>query len=139
MTGAAIAAEIAEAYAEAGQAVGDGQGAVTATITRNAPEQRITAPTAEHPNAAPYAPVIVPGGETTHTFTAKPVSVLAAQRAGMALETGERVYSLVNHGVSIEPMAADELVIGGKTWSITEVIAKDAAGHVLTWLVKLKN
>lgn len=126
MTGALIASEIAAAYAEAGQEAGDGQGAVSVTITR-----------AGASSGDAYRPT--PGTPTDHTFTAKPVSIEQAQRAGMTLATGERVYSLVNHGVTIAPTVADELVIGGETWSIVEVIAKDSAGYVLTWMVKVSG
>lgn len=124
MTGAAIAAEIAAAYAEAGREAGDGTGAVEVTIIR-----------AGAPTGPAFAPT--PGTPASHTFTAKPVSIEQAQRAGMTLATGERVYSLVNHGVTIEPTVADELEVGGKKWSIVEVIAKDSAGFVLTWMVKV--
>lgn len=124
MSGAPIAAEIAAAYAEAGQEAGDGIGAVTATITRTGA-----------PTGPAYAPT--PGAPTDHTFTAKPVSIEQAQRAGLTLATGERVYSLVNHEVSIEPTVADELQIGGQTFAVQEVRAKDAAGHVLTWWVRV--
>lgn len=116
MTGSAIAAEIAGAYSEAGQAVGDGQGAVTLTLKRRTPT-----------------------GEDSHDFTARPVSLAQAQRAGLTVAEGERVYSLVNHGVSVEPTVADKLVIDGKSWSIAQVIAKDPAGYVLTWMVKVKG
>ena len=59
MSGAAIAAEVALAYAEAGRDAGDGLGAVSVTITR--PGQ----PTGPEWNPTPGAPVV-------HTFTAKP-------------------------------------------------------------------
>lgn len=124
MTGAAIAAEIAAAYAEAGQEAGDGTGAVEVTIIR-----------AGAPGWPAHAPT--PSSPTPHSFTAKPVSIEQAQRAGMTLATGERVYSLVNHGVTIEPTVADELQIDGQTFAVQEVRAKDAAGHVLTWWVRV--
>lgn len=139
MTGSSIAAEIAVAYDEAGVEAGDGTGALKATIVRIAPEQRITTPTAEYPDASEFEPAVVPGGETTHTFTAKPVSKMRAQREGIVLEGEERVYSLVNHSVTIAPTTADKVTVDGATWSITQVMAKDAAGHVLSWLVKVKK
>lgn len=126
MSGASIAAEIAAAYEEVGQEAGDGLGAVTVTIARPGP-----------PIGPAYTPR--PGAAVDHTFTAKPVSIEQAQREGVTLAAGERVYSLVNHGVTIAPTVADELSIGGKKWSVVEVIAKDAAGHVLTWLVKVRG
>jgi hypothetical protein len=124
MSGASIAADVAAAYQEVGVEVGSG--VLTLTVKR-----------AGTPTGTAYAPT--PGTPTDHTFTAKPVSIEQAQRAGMTLATGERVYSLVNHGVTIAPTVADELVIGGETWSIVEVIATDSAGYVLTWMVKVSG
>jgi len=124
MSGAAIAAEVALAYAEAGRDAGDGLGAVSVTISR--PGQ----PTGPEWNPTPGAPVV-------HTFTAKPSSKAYTQRTGLALGAGELVYSLVNHGVTITPSTSDVLTIDGVNWPVQEVIPMDSAGFVISWLVKV--
>ena len=127
MSGAAIAAEVALAYAEAGRDAGDGLGAVYVTITR--PGQ----PTGPEWNPTPGAPV-------NHTFTAKPSSGQAyMQRTGLALGAGELVYSLVNHGVTITPSTSDVLKINGANWPVQEVIPMDSAGFVISWMVKVSK
>jgi len=126
MSGAAIAAEVALAYAEAGRDAGDGLGAVYVTITR--PGQ----PTGPEWNPTPGAPVI-------HTFTAKPSAKAYTQRTGLALGEGELVYSLVNHGVTVTPSTSDVLTIGGVNWSVQEVIPMDSAGFVISWMVKVSK
>ena len=124
MSGAAIAAEVALAYAEAGRDAGDGLGAVSVTITR--PGQ----PTGPEWNPTPGAPLV-------HTFTAKPSAKAYTQRTGLALGAGELVYSLVNHGVTITPSTSDVLTIDGINWPVQEVIPMDSAGFVISWLVKV--
>ena len=124
MSGAAIAAEVALAYAEAGRDAGDGLGAVSATISR--PGQ----PTGPEWNPTPGAPLV-------HTFTAKPSAKAYTQRTGLALGAGELVYSLVNHGVTITPSTSDVLTIDGVNWPVQEVIPMDSAGFVISWLVKV--
>jgi len=124
MSGAAIAAEVALAYAEAGRDAGDGLGAVSVTISR--PGQ----PTGPEWNPTPGAPLV-------HTFTAKPSAKAYTQRTGLALGAGELVYSLVNHGVTITPSTSDVLTIDGVNWPVQEVIPMDSAGFVISWLVKV--
>ena len=124
MSGAAIAAEVAAAYAEAGREAGDGVGAVSVTISR--PGQ----PTGPEWNPTPGAPLV-------HTFTAKPSAKAYTQRTGLALGAGELVYSLVNHGVTITPGTSDVLTIDGVNWPVQEVIPMDSAGFVISWLVKV--
>ena len=124
MSGTAIAAEVALAYAEAGRDAGDGLGAVSATISR--PGQ----PTGPEWNPTPGAPVV-------HTFTAKPSAKAYTQRTGLALGAGELVYSLVNHGVTITPSTSDVLTIDGANWPVQEVIPMDSAGFVISWMVKV--
>jgi len=126
MSGAAIAAEVALAYAEAGRDAGDGLGAVYVTITR--PGQ----PTGPEWNPTPGAPLV-------HTFTAKPSAKAYTQRTGLALGAGELVYSLVNHGVTITPSTSDVLTIDGINWPVQEVIPMDSAGFVISWLVKVSK
>jgi len=126
MSGAAIAAEVALAYAEAGRDAGDGLGAVYVTITR--PGQ----PTGPEWNPTPGAPV-------AHTFVAKPSGKTYTQRTGLALGVGELVYSLVNHGVTITPSTSDVLTIDGINWPVQEVIPMDSAGFVISWLVKVSK
>ena len=124
MSGAAIAAEVALAYAEAGRDAGDGLGAVSVTISRPG------RPTGPEWNPTPGAPVV-------HTFTAKPSSKAYTQRTGLALGAGELVYSLVNHGVTITPSTSDVLTIDGINWPVQEVIPMDSAGFVISWPVKV--
>jgi len=124
MSGAAIAAEVALAYAEAGRDAGDGLGAVSATISRPG------TPTGPEWNPTPGAPLV-------HTFTAKPSAKAYTQRTGLALGAGELVYSLVNHGVTITPSTSDALTIDGINWPVQEVIPMDSAGFVISWLVKV--
>ena len=126
MSGAAIAAEVALAYAEAGRDAGDGLGAASVTITR--PGQ----PTGPEWNPTPGAPVV-------HTFTAKPSSKAYTQLTGLALGAKEQVYSLVNIGVTIAPSTTDVLTIDGVEWSVLEVIPMDSAGFVISWLVKVSK
>jgi len=126
MSGAAIAAEVALAYAEAGRDAGDGLGAVSATISRPG------TPTGPEWNPTPGAPVV-------HTFTAKPSAKAYTQRTGLALGAGELVYSLVNHGVTITPSTSDVLTIDGINWPVQEVIPMDSAGFVISWLVKVSK
>ena len=126
MSGAAIAAEVALAYAEAGRDAGDGLGAVYVTITRSGQ------PTGPEWNPTPGAPVF-------HTFTAKPSAKAYTQRTGLALGAGELVYSLVNHGVTITPSTSDVLTIDGINWPVQEVIPMDSAGFVISWLVKVSK
>jgi len=126
MSGAAIAAEVALAYAEAGRDAGDGLGAVSVTISR--PGQ----PTGPEWNPTPGAPLV-------HTFTAKPSAKAYTQRTGLALGAGELVYSLVNHGVTITPSTSDVLTIDGVNWPVQEVIPMDSAGFVISWLVKVSK
>ena len=124
MSGAAIAAEVALAYAEAGRDAGDGLGAVSVTISRPG------TPTGPEWNPTPGAPVV-------HTFTAKPSAKAYTQRTGLALGAGELVYSLVNHGVTITPSTSDVLTIDGVNWPVQEVIPMDSAGFVISWMVKV--
>ena len=126
MSGAAIAAEVALAYAEAGRDAGDGLGAVSATISRPG------TPTGPEWNPTPGAPLV-------HTFTAKPSAKAYTQRTGLALGAGELVYSLVNHGVTITPSTSDVLTIDGINWPVQEVIPMDSAGFVISWLVKVSK
>ena len=126
MSGAAIAAEVALAYAEAGRDAGDGLGAVSVTITRPG------TPTGPEWNPTPGATVV-------HTFTAKPSAKAYTQRTGLALGAGELVYSLVNHGVTIAPSTSDVLTIDGINWPVQEVIPMDSAGFVISWLVKVSK
>jgi hypothetical protein len=125
MSGAAIADEVALAYAEAGRDAGDGVGAVSVTISRTGE------PTGHAWNPAPGA------SSVTHTFTAKPSGKAYTQRTGLALGAKECVYSLVNHGVTIAPNTSDVLTIDGINWSVQEVIPMDSAGYVISWLVKV--
>ena len=124
MSGAAIAAEVALAYAEAGRDAGDGLGAVSATISRPG------TPTGPEWNPTPGAPV-------AHTFVAKPSGKAYTQRTGLALGAKERVYSLVNHGVTIAPSTSDVLTVDGVNWPVQEVIPMDPAGFVISWMVKV--
>ena len=124
MSGAAIAAEVALAYVEAGRDAGDGLGAVYVTIAR--PGQ----PTGPEWNPTPGAPVV-------YTFTAKPSIKAYTQRTGLALGAGEFVYSLANHGVTITPGTSDVLTIDGVNWPVQEVIPMDPAGFVISWLVRV--
>jgi hypothetical protein len=124
MSGAAIAAEVALAYAEAGRDAGDGLGAVSVTISRTGA-----------PTGPEWAPV--PGTPVVHTFVAKPSSKAYTHRTGLALGAGELVYSLVNYGVTIAPSTSDVLTIDGVNWPVQEVIPMDPAGHVISWLVKV--
>ena len=126
MSGAAIAAEVALAYAEAGRDAGDGLGAVSVTISRPG------TPTGPEWNPTPGAPVV-------HTFTAKPSAKAYTQRTGLALGAGELVYSLVNDGVTIAPSTSDALTIDGINWPVQEVIPKDSAGFVISWLGKVSK
>ena len=123
MSGAAIAAEVALAYAEAGRDAGDGLGAVYVTISRPG------TPTGPEWNPTPGAPLV-------HTFTAKPSAKAYTQRTGLALGAGEQVYSLVNRGVTITPSTSDVLTIDGINWPVQEVIPMDSAGFVISWLVR---
>ena len=124
MSGAAIAAEVAAAYAEAGRNAGDGVGAVSVTISRPG------TPTGPEWNPTPGTPVV-------HTFTAKPSTKAYTQRTGLALGAGEFVYSLVNDGVTIAPSTSDVLTIDGVNWPVQEVIPMDSAGFVISWLVRV--
>lgn len=126
MSGVQIAAEIAAAYEEAGVEAGDGIGAVLVTVVRPG------APTGNAWNPTPGTP-------TNHIFTAKPADKQYMQRPGAAMAEGERVYSLVNHDVTIAPTTADSLTIDGDAWAVVEVIEMDAAGYALSWLVKVKR
>ena len=123
MSGAAIAAEVALAYVEAGIAAGNGTGAPIVTISRPG------TPTGPEWNPTPGAPLV-------HTFTAKPSSKAYTQRTGLALGAGELVYSLVNHGVTIAPSTSDALTIGGVNWPVQEVIPMDSAGFTVTRLAR---
>jgi len=126
MSGAAIAAEVALAYAEAGRDAGDGLGAVSATISRPG------TPTGPEWNPTPGAPLV-------HTFTAKPSAKAYTQLTGLALGAKEQVYSLVNIGVTIAPSTTDVLTIDGINWPVQEVIPMDSAGFVISWLVKVSK
>ena len=70
MSGAAIAAEVALAYAEAGREAGDGLGAVSVTISRPG------TPSGPEWNPTPGAPLV-------HTFTSKPSAKAYTQRTGL--------------------------------------------------------
>ena len=124
MAGAAIAAQVAAAYVEAGRDAGDGLGALYITIVRHG------APTGPEWSPTPGTPV-------SHVFTAKPSAKAYTQRTGLALGAKEKVYSLVNHGVTIAPSTSDVLLIDGVNWSVLEVIPMDSAGFVISWLVKV--
>lgn len=132
MSGADIAAEVAAALVEAGQAAGDGIGAVAVTIRK--------AGTATGPEWDQTA-----GTPTDHTAKAIPASVEEAQKRGMAVEASERVYSVVNHGLTIAPTVADKMRIGAEVDAasaalflpIIGVVAEDAAGYPILWLVKV--
>ena len=124
MSGAAIAAEVALAYAEVGRDAGDGIGAVSVTISRTGA-----------PTGPEWAPV--PGMPVVHTFTAKPSIKAYTQRTGLALGAGELVYSLVNYGVTIAPSTSDVLTIDGVNWPVQEVIPMDSAGYAISWLVRV--
>ena len=126
MSGAAIAAEVAAAYAEAGREAGDGLGAVYVTITRPG------TPTGPAWNPTPGAPVV-------HTFTAITAGKAYTQRTGLALGAKEQVYSLANHNVTIAPSTSDMLTVGdgGVVYPVQEVIPMDPAGFVISWMVKV--
>ena len=124
MSGAAIAEQVAAAYVEAGRDAGDGLGAVSVTIDRTG------TPTGDAWNPTP-------GASVTHTFTAKPSGKAYTQMTGLALGAKERVYSLVNHGVTIAPGTSDVLTIDGVNWPVQEVIPIDPAGFVISWIVKV--
>jgi len=124
MSAAAIAAEVALAYAEAGRDAGNGLGAVSVTISRTGA-----------PTGPEWAPV--PGTPMVHTFTAKPSGKAYTQLTGLALGAGELVYSLVNYGVTIAPSTSDVLTIDGVNWPVQEVIPMDSAGYVISWMVKV--
>ena len=126
MSGAAIATQVALAYAEAGRDAGDGVGAVSVTISRPG------TPTGPEWNPTPGAPVV-------HTFTAKPSAKAYTQRTGLALGAKEQVYSLVNDGVTITPSTSDVLTVDGVNWPVQEVIPMDSAGFVISWLVKVSK
>ena len=126
MAGAAIAAEVALAYAEAGRDAGDGLGAVSVTISRPGT-----------PTGPEWAPT--PGAPVVHTFVAKPSAKAYTQRTGLALGAGELAYSLVNHGVTITPSTSDVLTIYGVKWPVQEVIPMDSAGYVISWMVKVSK
>ena len=126
MSGARIAAQVARAYAQAGRAAGNGVGALSVTISRPG------TPTGPEWNPTPGAPV-------THTFVAKPSGKAYTQRTGLALGAKERVYSLVNHGVTIAPSTSDVLTIDGINWTVQEVIPMDSAGFVISWLVRMSK
>ena len=126
MSGAAIAAEAALAYAEAGRDAGDGLGAVSVTISRPGT-----------PSGPEWNPTL--GTPVVHTFTAKPSSNAYTQRTGLALGAKEQVYSLVNIGVTIAPSTSDVLTIDGINWPVQEVIPMDSAGFVISWLVKVSK
>ena len=126
MSGAAIAAEVALAYAEAGRDAGDGVGALSVTISRPGT-----------PIGPKWAPT--PGAPVNHTFVAKPSGKTYTQQTGLALGAKERVYSLVNHGVTITPSTSDVLTIDGINWPVQEVIPMDSAGFVISWLVKVSK
>jgi hypothetical protein len=74
-----------------------------------------------------------------HTFVAKPSGKAYTQRTGLALGAKERVYSLVNHGVTIAPSTSDVLTIDGINWTVQEVIPMDSAGFVISWLVRMSK
>ena len=122
---AAIAARVAAAYDQAGKLAGDGVGAVVITIVRPA------APTG--PKWSP-TPAGVP---VTHTFKALPSDAAYTRLTGTALTEKERAYSLANSGVTIAPLVSDVLTIYGVEWPVVEVIPMDAAGGVITWMVKV--
>ena len=124
MSGGAIAEQVAAAYVEAGRDAGDGLGAVSVTIDRPG------TPTGDAWNPTP-------GASVTHTFTAKPSGKAYTQRTGLALGAKERVYSLVNYGVTIAPGTSDVLTIDGVNWPVQEVIPIDPAGFVISWMVKV--
>ncbi len=124
MSGADITADVQAAYVEAGIAAGNGTGAPIVTISRPG------TPSGPEWNPTPGAPVV-------HTFTAKPSSKAYTQRTGLALGAKERVYSLVNIGVTIVPSTTDVLTIDGVEWSVLEVIPVDSAGYVLNWFVRV--
>ena len=124
MSGARIAAQVARAYAQAGRAAGNGVGALSVTISRPGT-----------PTGPEWAPT--PGAPVNHTFVAKPSGKAYTQRTGLALGAKERVYSLVNHGVTIAPSTSDVLTVDGVNWPVQEVIPMDPAGFVISWMVKV--
>ena len=124
MSGTAIATQVALAYAQAGRAAGDGVGAMSVTISRPGT-----------PIGPEWAPT--PGAPVNHTFVAKPSGKTYTQQTGLALGAKERVYSLVNHGVTIAPSTSDVLTVDGVNWPVQEVIPMDPAGFVISWMVKV--
>lgn len=135
MTGSVIAREVAAAYAEAGVEAGDGRGALQVTIHRpGAPSGLAHSPT--------------PGRPALHTFVARPAEAKYMRREGAVLKEGERVYSLVNSGVTVVPAIGDKLTPGtaehfhanshsAEVWSVQEVIEQNPAGHVISWMVRV--
>ena len=107
MSGAAIATQVARAYAQAGRAAGNGVGALSVTISRPGT-----------PTGPEWAPT--PGAPVNHTFVAKPSGKAYTQRTGLALGAKERVYSLVNHGVTIAPSTSDVLGVIVTPWFTSE-------------------
>jgi len=124
MSGADITADVRAAYVEAGIAAGNGTGAPIVTISRPGT-----------PTGPEWAPT--PGAPVAHTFVAKPSGKTYTQRTGLALGAKERVYSLVNHGVTIAPSTSDVLTVDGVNWPVQEVIPMDPAGFVISWMVKV--
>ena len=126
MSGTAIATQVARAYAQAGRAAGNGVGALSVTISRPGT-----------PTGPEWAPT--PGAPVNHTFVAKPSGKTYTQQTGLALGAKERVYSLVNHGVTIAPSTSDVLTIDGINWTVQDVIPMDSAGFVISWLVRMSK
>lgn len=122
---AAIASRIEKGLARGAKRAGSGQ-TFSVTISR-----------AGEPTGDPWN--LVPGAAADHRFTALQETAETAQKEGMSLEAGERVYMLVNPVSAIAPDPSDQIAIAGTSWVVEEVKAMAPFGEAFAWLVSVRR
>ena len=122
MSGAAIAAEVAAALAEAGAATGTGP--LIATIRRRG--------TATGPA---YNPTY--GPDTLHTCTVVLSHYAARERDDTSIAAAD--VKVLASAMDIDPTPADTLVIGFVDYEIVEAMPLDPGGVVLMWTLQARK
>ena len=122
MSGAAIAAEVAAALAEAGAVTGTGP--LIATIRRRG--------TATGPAFAPtYGP------DTLHTCTVVLSHYSARERDETSIAAAD--VKVLASAMDIDPTSADTLVVNGVDYEIVEATPVQPGGVVLMWEIQARR
>lgn len=119
MSGAEIAAEVADAIAEAGADTGDGTPLVAQILRRTGPDE------------SGY-PVLNKGSVTSYACTVVLVGYASRDRQGTQIEAQD-VKMLISPDAEIAPQNDDKVRVQGEEFHIVNVEATKPGGTVLMW------